>query len=118
MQPNQQPQTPSTEQPAAQPPVAQPTPSANTVGGLKPMTPENMKKSLRTAWLFGAGSIIALVLGIFVTSIAAPLGAILGAWALYIGMRLKQKGLIVIGSIGLLNLVVYLIVVVANITAG
>ncbi len=79
---------------------------------------QNSPAPTRLGWVLGIFSLAILPLTFFVTSIIAPLGAVFGAYTLYIGMRLKSKALIIVGSIGLVNLVLYVILAVSAIIRG
>ena len=127
MQPNQTPQpssTPNEPQPTpttppASTPVAQPQPaplqpasSAQFTSGVQAPTKENLAKQLKWARIAIIASFVIFVVGLFV-GFAALLGAILGAYAVSVGLRAKAKGVITLGIIaGALNLIFYILAVI------
>jgi len=103
-----------TENPTTPPIVPQPASSAQNVGGLKPATKENVDKQKKVAFFLSLASLGLLVLGLLF-GFTLPFAAVLGAYALYVGIRTKTKKLIVLGSIGLvLNFAVYILAVLTN----
>lgn len=118
--PQQQPATQAqqTAQPANTQPVAPFQPSAAPVSS--PVTkvngPEaNMERQRIPALLASIASIVAFLVTFFIFGYIFVLAAILGAYGLSIGIRLKSKLIIILGSIGAgVNLVMYCIAVIAG----
>jgi hypothetical protein len=87
-------------------------PSAANISGVKPLNEKNSDSIINVAWLLAMLSVVILIVSVFSTSLLAPFGAALGAYALYVGIRLKTSQLIIAGSVGLLNVVVYIVMLV------
>lgn len=111
--PAQQPAQPANTQPVApfQPSTA---PSNAPVG--KAVGPEaNMERQRIPALLASIASIVAFLITFFVFGYIFVFAALLGAYGVSIGIRLKSKLIIILGSIGAgINLLMYCIAVIAN----
>lgn len=83
-----------------QTPTPQPAPSAQFESGIMPQTPANLEKQTTLALWLSISSI-----AIFVTALLFGyilwIAALLGAYGLAIGIRVKSTKIIVLGSIGL-----------------
>ena len=104
---NPQPEKPLTN-------VPQPASSAQAKSGMAPPTASNVSKQKKIAFALAILSIVIFVVGL-IAGFTLAVAAILGAYALSVGIRSKSLGLIVTGSIGLaLNLGLFLLASFAN----
>ena len=100
-------------------PVSQPSQSAEFSSGMKPATNANVEKKKRLALWLGIAGIAIFIIGILY-GFAVGAGAILGAYALLIGLQSKpkSKSLIIIGSLGLIsNFTLFTILTILSIGA-
>lgn len=114
MNPTDQQQTPTPVPQPTPPVIPQPSASATVTSGVVPLTKENTQKQKKLGLILGIVSVVAFVASLFI-GYTAPFMAILGAYSLYIGIRTKTIGLIVLGSFGtVLNLGIYTLAVFSN----
>ncbi|MDB5161855.1 MAG: hypothetical protein JWM52_363 [Candidatus Saccharibacteria bacterium] len=109
-------QQPTQPAPSTPTPTVVPQPSTSTAvtSGVVPLTKENTQKQKKLGLILGIVSIVAFIISLFI-GYTAPFMAILGAYSLYIGIRTKTVGLIVLGSFGtILNLGIYTLAVFTN----
>jgi hypothetical protein len=88
-------------QPAAQPTVfPQPAATAGAVTGMAPPTAANLQKQKKLALILAIISIVIFIIGLVVGYVFAA-AALLGAYAVVIGIRTKAMPTIILGAIGL-----------------
>lgn len=95
---------------AAPQPVApiQPGISSQPIAGMQPATSANLEKQKKLAFVLAIASIIIFVIALLFGYVLAG-AAILGAYAVSVGIRVKSKSIIIIGAIGtVLNLGFYI----------
>jgi hypothetical protein len=94
---------PSPEQQPIQQPVAFPQPAATSstpVTGMTPPTSANLQKQKKLAFILAIVSVVIFIIGLFFGYVFAA-AAILGAYAVVIGVRTKAVPTIIIGALGL-----------------
>jgi len=102
--------------PTSTPVVPQPSPSAQSfTGGVTPLTQDNIEKQKKLARTLIIISAVLLVVGLLV-GFASAAGAVLGAYALSIGIRTKSTPLKIGGAVTLgLNFTLFTVATILNI---